>query len=63
MENVGFENILSRIKAGEDVNQKEILPFLLVNEKEVRLQINYKLAKAYSQIKDFSRAKVFIERA
>ena len=61
-----FENILSRIVNGEHIAPSELLPYLCLESKKQRCQINYALAKAYLQIEteeSLEQAKVFIQRA
>ena len=61
-----FENILSRIVNGEHIAPSELLPYLCLESKKQRCQINYALAEAYFQIEtkeSLEQAKVFVQRA
>jgi len=63
---MSFERILSRIAAGESVAQSELLPYLLLERRERRSEVNRLLAEAYwkSGREDYrEHARVSIDRA
>ena len=61
-----FENTLARIVNGEHIAPSELLPYLCLESKNQRCQVNYALAEAYLQNEtneSLEQAKVFIQRA
>ena len=65
-----FRTILQRIKAAEVVNDSQLLPFLTLESKSDRCQVNLELAEAYyeqhkqnAKPPSLQRAGSFIERA
>ena len=63
---MSFDAILSRIAEREQVSSSELLPYLCLERREHRANVNTLLAKAYFQAgrePDIQQAKVFIQRA
>lgn len=63
---ISFDTILSRITNGEVVSSSEFLPYLCLERREKRANVNMLLAKAYWQSgreENLQYAKVFIQRA
>lgn len=63
---MSFDAILSRIANAESVSSDEFLPYLCLEKREHRANVNMLLANAYSQSgseSDLRQAKVFVQRA
>lgn len=58
-----FEEIILRITSGEDVPQEEFIKYLIVDSKEARKDVCFKLASAYFESKQYEKAKVFVEKS
>ena len=63
---MSLEAILSRIAGGESVSQTELLPFICLEDRNERADVNYRLADAYLNSggdENLQRASVFVQRA
>ena len=63
---MSFEGILSRIAGGESVSHSELLPYLVLERRERRYEVNKLLAEAYwqSNRQDYRKhARTSIDRA
>jgi hypothetical protein len=63
---MSLEAILSRIAGGGSVSQTELLPFICLEDRDERADVNYRLADAYFNSggeENLQRARVFIQRA
>lgn len=63
---MSFDAILSRIANGENVSSSELLPYLCLERREERANINLRLAEAFwnsGREDNLEQAKVFIHRA
>ncbi len=61
-----FDAILAGIASGERVTAAELLPYLCMESREQRCEVNALLADAYAQsdsVEDLEQAKIFIQRA
>lgn len=61
-----FDNLVSRIATGEQVSPDELLPYLCLEGRAQRAEVNAMLAEAYSQTPSeagLRQAQVFIRRA
>lgn len=63
---MSLEAILSRIASGESVPPTQLLPFICLEDRNERGDVNYRLAEAYFKSgndEDLQRARVFMQRA
>src|ERR1044072_3483317 len=63
---MSLEAILSRIASGESVPHTQLLPFICLEDRNERADVNYQLAQAYfksGSAEDLQRARVFVQRA
>jgi len=63
---MGLDTILSRIEAGQSVSSEDLLPYLCLERKEARADVNRSLAESFwrSGREDYRNlAKTFIQRA
>jgi len=58
-----FKDIIRSISSGVDIDQTYITPYLTIDSREKRCEINLKLAQAFRDANNLSQANCFIQRA
>ena len=58
-----FKDIIRSISSGVEIDQTYITPYLTLDSREKRCEINLKLAEAFRDANNLSQAKTFIQRA